>query len=218
VYSNLQISAYKLLVHKYIQSPWKDHLPLYCSINCFHLSLKFRHMHSTVMNQINCPVKCSFIHKKITFHSNWEISDLEKDPHTVHLREDKIRGSLINKKQNYLFSKGEDLEQCLIKEQSREMVYLEFYFISFSASWVSTHCKDAIPKIRYIHFQERNCAATVPIPRFMVLCAIYIFPWLVCIFCCRKIGGPIMGIYKSLTDIWMWKLGLRPPSSFYGNT
>jgi hypothetical protein len=35
---------------------------------------------------------------------------------------------------------------------------------------------------------------------FMFLCAIYIFPRSVCIFCCRKIGGPIAGIYKSFTD------------------
>ncbi len=32
-----------------------------------------------------------------------------------------------------------------------------------------------------------------------------------------RIGRPIMGIYKSLTDAWMWKLGLRPRYSFSGN-
>ncbi len=31
----------------------------------------------------------------------------------------------------------------------------------------------------------------------------------VCLFCCRKIYRPILWIYKSLTDTWMWKLGLR---------
>ncbi len=30
------------------------------------------------------------------------------------------------------------------------------------------------------------------------------------LFCCRKICGPILEIYKSLTDTWMWKLVLRP--------
>ncbi len=44
----------------------------------------------------------------------------------------------------------------------------------------------------------------------------YIFP--VCLFCYRKICGRILGKYKSLTDTWMWKLGLRPRNSFSGNT
>ncbi len=30
-------------------------------------------------------------------------------------------------------------------------------------------------------------------------------------------GRPIMGIYNSLTDTWMWKLGLGPRYSFSGN-
>ncbi len=29
---------------------------------------------------------------------------------------------------------------------------------------------------------------------------------------------PFVEIYKSFTDIWMWKLGLRPCNSFSGNT
>ncbi len=37
------------------------------------------------------------------------------------------------------------------------------------------------------------------------------------IFSCSRIGRPVVGIYKSLTDIWMWKLGLRLHSSFSGN-
>ncbi len=34
---------------------------------------------------------------------------------------------------------------------------------------------------------------------------------------CSRIGRPIIGIYKSLTDTWMWKLGLWPHNSFSGN-
>ncbi len=30
-------------------------------------------------------------------------------------------------------------------------------------------------------------------------------------------GRPIVGIYYTLTDTWMWKLGLRPRYSFSGN-
>ena len=34
---------------------------------------------------------------------------------------------------------------------------------------------------------------------------------------CSRIDRSIVGIYKSLTDTWMWKLGLRPRYSFPGN-
>ncbi len=37
------------------------------------------------------------------------------------------------------------------------------------------------------------------------------------IFSCRRIGRTIVGIYKSLTDTWMWKLRLKPHNSFPGN-
>jgi|LakMenE18May11ns_1017448.scaffolds.fasta_scaffold9586978_1 hypothetical protein len=80
------------------------------------------------------------------------------------------------------------------------------------------HCKDTIPKIQNKYSQKGNCAVKVPIPTLMFLWAIYLFPQSVCLFCCRKIGGPILGIYRSLTDTWMWKLGLRPHNSFSGNT
>jgi hypothetical protein len=34
---------------------------------------------------------------------------------------------------------------------------------------------------------------------------------------CSRIGRSIVVIYKSLTDTWMWKLGLWPRNSFSGN-
>jgi hypothetical protein len=34
---------------------------------------------------------------------------------------------------------------------------------------------------------------------------------------CSRIDRSIVGMYKSLTDTWMWKLRLWPRNSFYGN-
>ncbi len=52
---------------------------------------------------------------------------------------------------------------------------------------------------------------------FIYLWAIYTFPRSVCLFGCSKIRGPILGIYKSLSDVWTWKLGTRPRSLIFGN-
>ncbi len=62
-----------------------------------------------------------------------------------------------------------------------------------------------------------NCAASVSISTFMYLWAIYIFPRSVYIFSCRRIGISVVGTYKSLTDTWMWILGLWPRNSFSVN-
>ncbi len=63
---------------------------------------------------------------------------------------------------------------------------------------------NTVPKIQFMYFQKWNCAVSFPIPKFMFLWAIYIFPGSVCLFDCSIIGRPFLGIYKSLTDTWKW--------------
>ncbi len=59
-----------------------------------------------------------------------------------------------------------------------------------------------------------NCAASVTISTIMCLWAIYIYiPMIGPHVSCNTFGRSIMGIYKSLTDTWMWKLGLRQRNS-----
>ncbi len=49
-----------------------------------------------------------------------------------------------------------------------------------------------------------------PIPAVMYLCVIYIYSQDQSAFlAAAKVGRPILAIYKSLTDTWMWKLGDR---------
>ncbi len=65
-----------------------------------------------------------------------------------------------------------------------------------------TPCRRTESKIRFMYSQKRNCLASFPVPTFMYLWVIYIFPGSVF----SKIGRQILGINKSLTDTWMWKL------------
>ncbi len=58
-------------------------------------------------------------------------------------------------------------------------------------------------KFPFMYNQERNCAASVPVSTFMCLCG--------------RIDRTIVGIYNSLTDTWIWKLGLTLCNSFSGD-
>jgi len=58
------------------------------------------------------------------------------------------------------------------------------------------HTKCTVPKIRFMYFQKWNYLSSFPIPAFMYLRAIYIFPGLVCLFSCSKIGRLILRNWK----------------------
>ncbi len=59
-------------------------------------------------------------------------------------------------------------------------------------------------------FPEKELRGLSPNFHIHVAWAIYIFPGSVHIFSCTRIGWPIVGIYKLLSDRRMWELGLRP--------
>jgi hypothetical protein len=82
------------------------------------------------------------------------------------------------------------------------------------------HCKDKIPKIRNKYSQKRNCARPQSQFPHSCVCERFIYSHgSVCLFCCRKLCGPILGIYKNRSQTHeRWKLGLRPRNSFSGNT
>ncbi len=68
-----------------------------------------------------------------------------------------------------------------------------------------------LPKMKLL-FLNRIIMFCLPVPTLMYL-EIYIFPGSVCLFCCRKICGPILGIYKSLqtNECWNWDWGRAIP-------
>ncbi len=60
-------------------------------------------------------------------------------------------------------------------------------------------------KIPLIYSFSGKRATSVPVSTLRCLWAIYIFPGSVHIFPCSRIGRPILEIYKSLTDIWVYR-------------
>ena len=69
----------------------------------------------------------------------------------------------------------------------------------------SCTAKTLYTKIRNKYSQKWNCAASFPISTFMFLRYSHDRSSILV----QKIGGPIVGIYKSLTNTWMWKFGIH---------
>ncbi len=107
---------------------------------------------------------------------------------------------------------------CSLKTKCSTVWRETFFFLpgKVSRKFFSKKCH-TVPKIRFMYSQKWNCPASFPIPTFMYMWAIYISPESVCLFNCSKIGKPIRGIYKLLTDTWMWKLGGRTLLFCFGN-
>ncbi len=110
--------------------------------------------------------------------------------------------------------------RLLIKKKNRIHSKPTSFWSSYD-SWrkeiFHMHCKE------YTENFETNISrneTAKPQSSYLHLCfcerSTYIFPRSVFLFCCRKTGGPIVEIYYSLTDTWMWKLGLRLRSFFLG--
>jgi hypothetical protein len=80
------------------------------------------------------------------------------------------------------------------------------------AIYVFPEMKLLFPKQNYNVLSPRSYSTLI------YLWEIYIFPRSVCLFCCREICRPILGIYKWRTDTWLWKFRLRPRNSQKRNT
>ncbi len=115
-----------------------------------------------------------------------------------HFAGRKSSGTTISSTKNTNMNEG---QCCTLEHTKCFIIFFSRQKVSSNSTEIVLHYKkDTMPKIRNKYSQKRTCVASFPIPTFMFRWAIYIFSRSVCLFCCGKIGGPIVGIYKSLTD------------------
>jgi hypothetical protein len=104
--------------------------------------------------------------------------------------------------------------QC---REAKSIIYSSISWIIIKHVHCTVYTVHAATRIPFMYSFSGNCAASVLISKFMCLWTIYIFPGSVHIFPAGRIGRSFVGIYKSLTVTWMWKLGLWPRNFFFWN-
>ncbi len=79
------------------------------------------------------------------------------------------------------------------------------------------HCTENSKQI-FLEMKLRGLVPNSSIHVFVSEIYVYIFPRTVRLFCYRKIGGPTVEIYESITDTWLWIMRTRRHSFISGNT
>jgi hypothetical protein len=91
---------------------------------------------------------------------------------------------------------GSSILHCLEKKTQQEIIRASQEMFVSTNSTATLHC---IKNPIYV-FSEMKLSGLVPNSYIHVSVGDYIFPGSVCLFACSKIGRPILGMYKSLTD------------------
>ncbi len=92
----------------------------------------------------------------------------------------------------------------------------EFFF---ECGWLSPHwlgSSQCNENLIYVFLFWELCSLSPNFHIHVSVCDLYI-PRIGPHISCSRIGRSIVGIHKSLTDTWMWKLGLRSSNFFSGN-